>query len=81
LGGDDGGAGKVEPGLVVGGFHLPPAHEAPPQPSMSTSATWPFQLYPPGDSPIELENPEEVRGLTLSAYGLPTLVNDRTSFW
>jgi len=36
--------------------------------------------YPPGDSPIELENPEEVRGLTLSAYGLPTLVNDRTSF-
>jgi hypothetical protein len=36
--------------------------------------------YGPGDSPIELENPDQVRGLTLSAYGVPTLVNDRTSF-
>ncbi|MBI2515403.1 MAG: hypothetical protein HYV95_00670 [Opitutae bacterium] len=34
----------------------------------------------PGDAPVELENPEEVRGLALSAYGLPVLVNGRASF-
>ena len=33
-----------------------------------------------GDSPVELENPETVRGLTLSGYGLPALINDRASF-
>jgi hypothetical protein len=29
---------------------------------------------------VELENPETVRGLTLSSYGLPALINDRMSF-
>ena len=33
-----------------------------------------------GDSPVVLENPETVRGLTLSSYGLPALINDRASF-
>jgi prepilin-type N-terminal cleavage/methylation domain-containing protein len=33
-----------------------------------------------GESPVELENPETVRGLTLSTYGLPALINDRASF-
>jgi len=33
-----------------------------------------------GESPVELENPETVRGLTLSTYGLPALINDRESF-
>ena len=33
-----------------------------------------------GESPVELENPETVRGLTLSTYGLPALINDRVSF-
>lgn len=33
-----------------------------------------------GESPVELENPETVRGLTLSTYGLPTMINDRASF-
>jgi hypothetical protein len=36
--------------------------------------------YSPGESPVELENPETVRGLTLSTYGLPALINDRASF-
>ena len=36
--------------------------------------------YVPGDAPIELENPADVRGLTLSAYGVPALINTRTSF-
>ena len=34
----------------------------------------------PGDSPVELENPASVRGLTLSVYGVPALINDRASF-
>ncbi len=33
-----------------------------------------------GDAPIELENPGNVCGLTLSAYGVPALINARTSF-
>jgi prepilin-type N-terminal cleavage/methylation domain-containing protein len=36
--------------------------------------------YTAGESPIELENPEAVRGVTLSIYGVPALVNGRTSF-
>ncbi len=36
--------------------------------------------YQPGESPVELDNPENVRGLTLSAYGVPALINARTSF-
>jgi hypothetical protein len=33
-----------------------------------------------GDAPITLENPANVRGLTLSSYGVPALINARTSF-
>lgn len=33
-----------------------------------------------GESPVELFNPEEVRGLTVSQYGVATLINSRTSF-
>ena len=36
--------------------------------------------FPTGDSPVELENPETVRGLSLSSYGLPALINDRAGF-
>ncbi len=36
--------------------------------------------YTEGESPVELENPETVRGLTLSTYGLPAMINDRASF-
>lgn len=36
--------------------------------------------YPAGESPVELDNPDHVRGLTLSAYGVPALINARTSF-
>lgn len=36
--------------------------------------------YAVGDSPVTLENPEQVRGLTLSTYGVPTLINSRSSF-
>ena len=33
-----------------------------------------------GESPVELINPENVRGLTLSSYGVPALINNRSSF-
>lgn len=33
-----------------------------------------------GEAPVVLENPADVRGLTLSTYGVPALVNGRTSF-
>ena len=36
--------------------------------------------YAEGEAPIELENPANVRGLTLSSYGVPALINSRTSF-
>lgn len=36
--------------------------------------------YTLGESPVELVNPEEVRGLTVSQYGVATLINSRTSF-
>ncbi len=36
--------------------------------------------YLTGESPVELESPETVRGLTLSAYGVPALINSRASF-
>ena len=36
--------------------------------------------FSPGESPVELENPAGVRGLTLSVYGVPALINDRASF-
>jgi hypothetical protein len=34
----------------------------------------------PGDSPVELEQPAAVRGLLLSAYGVPTLLRERSAF-
>jgi prepilin-type N-terminal cleavage/methylation domain-containing protein len=36
--------------------------------------------YAPGESPLQFENQETVRGLTLSAYGLPEYVNGREGF-
>ena len=36
--------------------------------------------YAAGDSPVALENPEQVRGVTLSTYGVATLINNRASF-
>lgn len=33
-----------------------------------------------GESPVELLSPEQVRGIALSAYGVPVLVNSRASF-
>ena len=36
--------------------------------------------YAAGDSPVELLNPETVRGLTLSAYAVPILINARLGF-
>jgi type II secretory pathway pseudopilin PulG len=43
------------------------------------------RLLPPGsylagESPVQLDNPENVRGLTLSSYGVPALINARTGF-
>lgn len=36
--------------------------------------------YAAGDPPIELQQPSAVRGLLLSAYGVPTLLSDRNAF-
>ena len=36
--------------------------------------------YASGESPVELENPEQVRGISLSKYGVPVLINGRASF-
>lgn len=33
-----------------------------------------------GESPVQMEHPEAVRGLALSVYGLPRLVNERAGF-
>lgn len=47
---------------------------------LATGHRRPPGSYAEGDSPVELENPETVRGLSLSSYGLPALINDRASF-
>lgn len=36
--------------------------------------------YGAGESPVELVHPDQVRGLTLSTYGVATLINNRESF-
>lgn len=36
--------------------------------------------YLPGESPVRLNSPEAVRGLVLSAYGVPALLNERDAF-
>ncbi len=36
--------------------------------------------YLAGESPVELVNPENVRGLTLSSYGVPAFINSRSGF-
>lgn len=36
--------------------------------------------YGDGEAPVVLENPAHARGLKLSAYGLPVLIDSRTSF-
>ena len=36
--------------------------------------------YAADESPVRLANPESVRGLVLSAYGVPALLNDRSAF-
>ncbi len=36
--------------------------------------------YGPGEPPLRLVNPSGVRGLVLSAYGVPALLNDRNAF-
>lgn len=36
--------------------------------------------YAEGESPVELENPADVRGVTLSNYGVPALIDTRLGF-
>ena len=36
--------------------------------------------YPAGDAPIQLGSAQTVRGLILSAYGIPALLNERNAF-
>lgn len=36
--------------------------------------------FEPGQSPVRLLDPESVRGVALSAYGVPAMLNERTAF-
>lgn len=36
--------------------------------------------YAEGAAPVQMNNPEHVRGVSLSAYGLPGIINGRASF-
>lgn len=47
---------------------------------LASGRSRPPGAFQTGESPVELENPENVRGLTLSSYGVPALINARTSF-
>lgn len=47
---------------------------------VATGRVRPPGSFAAGESPVELDNPEAVRGLSLSTYGVPTLVNSRASF-
>lgn len=47
---------------------------------LATGRVRPPGSYLAGESPVELDNPDSVRGLTLSSYGVPALINARTSF-
>lgn len=40
----------------------------------------PSGSYQPGESPVQLGNPQALRGLILSAYGVPALVSERSAF-
>lgn len=40
----------------------------------------PVGSYAGEQSPVELASPDQVRGLSVSAYGVPTLIDDRASF-
>lgn len=57
-------------GTIAGSGHLvlAPGRQRPPG------------AVPAGEAPVQLEQPEAVRGLALSAYGLPRMVNERAGF-
>lgn len=47
---------------------------------LATGEIRPPGSFVPGESPIQLRNPDAVLGLTLSTYGVTALVHDRLSF-
>jgi prepilin-type N-terminal cleavage/methylation domain-containing protein len=47
---------------------------------IATGVRRPPGSYLAGQSPVQLGNPDAVRGLVLSAYGVPALLNDRSAF-
>jgi hypothetical protein len=47
---------------------------------LTTGKRRPPGTYAEGESPIELDNPAAVRGVTLSAYGVPVLIDGHDSF-
>ena len=36
--------------------------------------------YATGESPVQVSNPDGIRGISISTYGIPVLVNSRASF-
>ena len=47
---------------------------------LAVGRTRPPDAYALGESPVELVEPERVRGVTLSSYGLAVLIDNRASF-
>jgi prepilin-type N-terminal cleavage/methylation domain-containing protein len=47
---------------------------------IATGVRRPTGSYSAGESPVQLVKPSAVRGLVLSAYGVPALLNDRWAF-
>ena len=47
---------------------------------LATGSPRPPGSYLAGESPVQVSNPDGVRGISISTYGVPVLVNGRTSF-
>lgn len=48
--------------------------------AVALGAARPPGTYDSGQSPVQLRDAEAVRGVTLSTYGIPALLNERTAF-
>ncbi|HVU25316.1 MAG TPA: prepilin-type N-terminal cleavage/methylation domain-containing protein [Opitutus sp.] len=47
---------------------------------LATASVRPPGSYMPGESPARAESPDTVRGITISTYGVPSLINSRSGF-
>ena len=47
---------------------------------LASGAQRPPGSYLAGESPVQVTNPENIRGISISTYGVPALINSRASF-